>query len=538
MNKRSMFLSLITRHLMGVFFSVSVISSAPGIIKVGEFIITTEACDLVFGNYYLNGLSFQQDAITSYNGWQYAVFYNADRYVTIARRKLPAGVWELLTLTDYHQYTNDSHNIISVGIAPGDGTIHLAFDHHSNSLHYRHSVPDLATHPENYSWSDSLFGPVTSRLVEGITVFQVTYPRFIRTPQGNLQFEARIGTSGDGESYLWEYQCATGEWISIGKFVDNPAGGNAYLHGLNYDSGGRLHTTWVKRLTPDASTNLNLYYVYSDDYGRTWFNNQDSLVGTSDSDPVTIEEPKVWDIPTNSGLINQEAQTADHLGRIHVFQRKTANSRSTQFHYWRQADGIWHETNTGILTSNWYQRSKIAVDQDNNIYAMMPKLVIASASAETQWTDWTVINEEDANRFHSEPLYDWYRLHEEDGILSVVYQERNSGNMMVLDYQLNVPLGINTKPCSCEFYYFSLEQNYPNPFNPCTCICFTMHRSGPVQLFIINQTGQIVARLLNEIRNPGRYDIRWDSILFPGGIYFYQLKSGPYAQTHKMLLIR
>jgi hypothetical protein len=135
-------------------------------------------------------------------------------------------------------------------------------------------------------------------------------------------------------------------------------------------------------------------------------------------------------------------------------------------------------------------------------------------------------------------LYDWYRLHEEDGILSVVYQERNSGNLMVLDYQLNVPLGIDTKPCSCESYHFSLEQNYPNPFNPCTCICFTLHRRGPVQLFIINQAGQIVARLLNETRNPGRYDIRWDSILFPGGIYFYQLKSGPYTQTHKMLLIR
>jgi hypothetical protein len=41
----------------------------------------------------LNGLSFQQDAILSHNGWQYVAYYNAARRVCVARRKPPDGAW-------------------------------------------------------------------------------------------------------------------------------------------------------------------------------------------------------------------------------------------------------------------------------------------------------------------------------------------------------------------------------------------------------------------------------------------------------------
>lgn len=86
----------------------------------------------------INGYAFQQDAITSFNGWQYAVFYSSRApgstpeplFVHLTRRILPDGPWETIVFEDYPQTTDDGHNTVQIGICPGDGTIHLSYDHH------------------------------------------------------------------------------------------------------------------------------------------------------------------------------------------------------------------------------------------------------------------------------------------------------------------------------------------------------------------------------------------------------------------------
>lgn len=88
--------------------------------------------------FVLNGNAFQQDAITSFAGWQYAAFYSylspdaptEPLYVHLARRKLPLGGWQVLIFDDYKQVVDDGHNTVQVGVCPGDGTIHLSYDHH------------------------------------------------------------------------------------------------------------------------------------------------------------------------------------------------------------------------------------------------------------------------------------------------------------------------------------------------------------------------------------------------------------------------
>lgn len=85
----------------------------------------------------INCYAFQQDAITSFNGWQYAAFYSPlsedapePLYIHIARRHLPGGEWEVLLFNDYPQTVDDGHNTIQLGICRGNGTIHLSYDHH------------------------------------------------------------------------------------------------------------------------------------------------------------------------------------------------------------------------------------------------------------------------------------------------------------------------------------------------------------------------------------------------------------------------
>jgi hypothetical protein len=426
-------------------------SAAAGITKDGEVLLTNAGLTVVSYGGYLNGESFQQDGIVSYKGYQYAAFWNSSRHVVVARRALPSGAWSTLQFTDYSLSADDAHNTISIGICPGDGTLHLSFDHHSNNLHYRKSITGLVTNPGAATWAASSFSAVTSNLVGSTTVTLVTYPRFVTEPDGNkMLFEARIGTSGSGDEYLWEYDGATHAWISLGMYVYGTGDSiNAYPHGLSYTRGGaRLHMSWCWRETPDASTNHDLLYMYSDDHGRTWKNNTGTTVATTGLSYVTKNSPgiKVWTINQNRGLINQEHMAIDATGRIHVLLSHmpdaqaddadftSARGKSQFFDYWRNASGTWTRVGMGLPVVASF-RGKLAISSSNNVYAILPDLRIAAASVASNFASWTVLDSTDSGRFFSDPLIDTARLASEDE-LTVFYPQKNSPNITVLDYTL------------------------------------------------------------------------------------------------------
>ena len=400
--------------------------AAPAVNKQSEVVISNNA------NTLLNGLSFQQNAIETYNGWQYTVWYSgtsSTRHVNISRRQLPNGAWQNIEFMDYNQTVNDDHNTISMGISTQDGVIHLSFDHHNNPIRYRKSVPGLATNPGSFAWTASQFGAVQNTL-GGISVNPMTYPRFIRVPNGRLLFETRIGSSGDGDEYLYEYNAGT--WTALGKFIEGGTG-NGYLHGMNY-SGNRLHVTWTWRETPDWTTNHDLMYLYSDDHGRTWKNNAGTTVSNVTQGTAGI---RVWTIGQNTSLLNQEAQTVDSTGRVHVLLRTNLSGAVRYEHYFRETNGTWNRRVIPVTPANLLQdRGKIVTDSNNNAYAILPNLKIASASASGGYNDWTVVYSADNGRFNREPLFDIYRM-QTDGILSIFYKGLGNANLYVLDFQLN-----------------------------------------------------------------------------------------------------
>jgi len=404
--------------------------ASPAVVKTGETIVVSGA------NVLLDGLSFQQDALASFNGWQYAAYYKdagTVRHVALARRPLPDGDWERLEFTDYQQTINDAHNVISLGISPLDGTIHLSFDAHAGPLHYRKSVTDLATSPESHSWDPSEFGPVEDNL-GGIRLSSITYPRFLIAPDGKLQYEVRIGTSGNGDSYLYEYDGANGVWAEIGKYIDGRSSHvNAYLNGIQYDAYGRLHATWCWRETPDPITNHDLLYAYSDDRGRTWYNNAGDMVAITGQTFMQVSTPGlvVWPIGQRQGLLNQEAQTVDSQGRVHALMRDSLSGSLRYVHYYRAPDGTWSRNVLPPVAPT--ERGKIVTDAEDNAYAQLPNLLIAAASSASGYTDWTIVDREDQGRFSSEPLIDSARILQ-DGTLST-FHVAASGDIYVLDFQ-------------------------------------------------------------------------------------------------------
>jgi hypothetical protein len=422
-----------------------------GIGKDSEVLLTKAGLTIVSYGGYLNGESFEQDGIVSYGGYQYSAFWNTSRHVVLARRSLPAGAWSTLELADYTLSADDAHNTISLGVCPGDGTLHLSFDHHGNNLHYRKSIAGLLTNPTTATWATSSFSAVTSALVGTTTVTLVTYPRFVTEPGGNkMLFEARIGSSGSGDEYLWEYDGTTHAWTALGMFVNGTLDSiNAYPHGLSYTQGGtRLHMSWCWRETPDASTNHDLYYIASDDHGRTWKNNVGTIVATSGSTYITKSSSgiRVWTINQNRGLINQEHMAVDSTGRVHVLLSHmpdtqaddaifdSARTKSQFFHYWRSTNGTWTRVAMGLpVVANF--RGKLAIASSNNLYAILPDLRIAAATAASNFATWTVLDSSDAGRFFSDPLIDTARLLT-DNKLTVFYPLKSSPNIAILDYSI------------------------------------------------------------------------------------------------------
>jgi photosystem II stability/assembly factor-like uncharacterized protein len=85
---------------------------------------------------------------------------------------------------------------------------------------------------------------------------------------------------------------------------------------------------------------------------------------------------------------------------------------------------------------------------------------------------------------------------------------------------------------------FSLHQNYPNPFNPSTTIRYQVPDFSFVSLIVYDLLGNKIQTLVNEEKHAGNYEIEFSSVDLPGGVYFYQLNAGSYAETKKMLLLK
>ncbi|MCX7610893.1 MAG: S8 family peptidase, partial [Ignavibacterium sp.] len=87
--------------------------------------------------------------------------------------------------------------------------------------------------------------------------------------------------------------------------------------------------------------------------------------------------------------------------------------------------------------------------------------------------------------------------------------------------------------------YFKLEQNYPNPFNPSTKITWHQPENAFVSIKLFNALGEEVDTIIEGLFEAGIHSKLYiiNSTL-PSGIYFYQLRTGDFVDTKKMILLR
>jgi len=91
---------------------------------------------------------------------------------------------------------------------------------------------------------------------------------------------------------------------------------------------------------------------------------------------------------------------------------------------------------------------------------------------------------------------------------------------------------------------FELFQNYPNPFNPSTTINYQLPKNGYVVLKIYNMLGEETAELVNEFKDAGHYNVKFDANKLTSGMYLYKIQvyapgnAGEFSDMKKMLLIK
>jgi len=125
--------------------------------------------------------------------------------------------------------------------------------------------------------------------------------------------------------------------------------------------------------------------------------------------------------------------------------------------------------------------------------------------------------------------------------ISLVYEKRD--NMDLSNYEVEIkniaflPKNNDKKNTASELpREYKLSQNYPNPFNPTTMIEYSILNHEFVNLKVYDILGREVATLVNEVKSPGTYSVRFDASNLSSGVYIYRLQTDSFTSTKKMIL--
>lgn len=262
-----------------------------------------------WANNSVNVTVFRKNSLVTHKNVQYAAYYDAERYVVLARRRVGASGWTVQR-SQYQGKAEDAHNGISI-MVDGAGYLHAAWDQHDNPLRYARSrAPGgLALGPQ--------------QAMVGRDEQAVSYPEFYRLPDGDLLFLYRDGASGRGNLVMNRYRRASAKWERLqDNLIDGEGQRNAYWQ-AHADSRGLLHLSWVWRESPDVASNHDLAYARSRDGGKSW-EHADGIPYTL---PITAASAEyALRIPQRSELINQTSMAADSKGHPYIAT------------YWRDPD--------------------------------------------------------------------------------------------------------------------------------------------------------------------------------------------------------
>ena len=419
------------------------------------------------GSSSINTVNFVHNALHTENGQQFIAYYwrhatNAshanNNRIVIARRNINTNVWQMFFTTFTANAITDGHDVAAFGI-DGNGFMHLSWGMHGDAFHYAKTTTSV------FGTNNITFGPDTTMTGNENTV---TYPQWLRMPNGDLLYLFREGASGSGDTYLNRYHVASQTWSN----VHTSAGSqqpflkgrtwtpdyNAYPNMPQLDAAGNFHLVWTWRYQSDSpagesgyQTNHDFDYARSTNGGQTWLRQNGvpySLpINQANGADTNFHAEKILNIPEGYSLINQAGMCLDTNNSPVIATwwapgTGTNNFRRQYMIAFRDANGVWqvrqvsNRTNDPVGTK--YNESAVrnlgrpvvVCDPVGRLVVLYRDnfgsngLTIAHSlpyAVDPQRTNWTTIDLTTANLGNYEPVIDEARW-ELDQNLHIVYQ--------------------------------------------------------------------------------------------------------------------
>ncbi len=374
-------------------------------------------------------------------------------------------------------------------------------------------------------------------------------------PDGVFRWAARYnGPAGDYDKA--NSICVDSEGsIYITGISDGGSSGSSDPHfdyaTLKYNSAGVVQ--WIRRYNGPANSNDEALKVKADDLGNIFVTGYSAGVGSS-NDYITICYSSAGDtnwIRRYNGVGNGDDRasslTCDNLGNVFVTGKSYGGSITNDdfltIKYNSSGDSVWIKKYNG--TSNDIDKANaIALDKSGNVFVTGASTNVSTA------LDYTTI------KYSSDGTEKWTVKYtnsdfagssdEPTGLFVDTSANVYVTGMSALDFatvkyvQTPTYIGSSIIENPSEFL---LVQNYPNPFNPSTKIKYSIssvgtQRAVSVQLKVYDILGNEIETLVNEEKSPGTYEVIWNAANSPSGVYFYQLRTGNFLDTKKMILLR
>jgi len=268
-----------------------------------------------------------------------------------------------------------------------------------------------------------------------------------------------------------------------------------------------------------------------------------AAVGTNDRNQFVIldagsEAVSIFDDNVSTNYVaGFRIQKANHGGFIYIAGRPYRFNNTAMFQDYN------------YMINNWLNYSNLTVQSPNG-----GEVWVVGQTEEITWADvnvydvkielsadngssWSTIVESTANT----GAYSWI-IESTDSSDQCLIRITNVDDGLVYDasnavFTIDIPTGVeefeNGIPTA-----FNLSQNYPNPFNPATSITYQVPEASQVSIKVYDLIGREVAVLVYEVKQPGTYQITFDTENLASGVYFYKMTAGDYSSVRKMNLLK
>ncbi len=281
--------------------------------------------------------------------YQYVLYYDKDRHVALAQRKLASDTWNCHTFQEVLGWAHGAHCNLSLAIDKR-GLIHAsAYNRgfsktHAGPIYYRSEMPhDISR------WTTP---PIT-------TVPVPCYPTFIQSADNKLMYKFRQGSAVKGDNLWTVYDEDAGKWQPCRVLTAGIADNRYAYNNMVLGPDGYVHVAylWADASTPDNFNNIS--YIRSEDL-VSW----ETAAGEKLTLPITHD--------TTATLANPVPHNKGNVGLLLSFDGKNrpiiSNSNfdetgNNQIYNSRFENGAWNI----VQATDWDYRNRWAAN-DISIY--------------------------------------------------------------------------------------------------------------------------------------------------------------------------